>query len=160
MTGPEWVEEGKKRGEGSPEPDAFARDVSPLGDAELPVANLSAAEEAWLDSELRTALRPPDLPAGFADRVVAKAFPSVTGTNAGKRAKVLPFRSWRLVAGGTIAACLVAGFFGAADIHQHREREHAAAMANQQFETATRITDEALEHTREQLRRAGVDSLQ
>jgi hypothetical protein len=54
---------------------------------------------------------------------------------------------------GAVAALLAVGIFGGEKVHQRHQRE---ALATQQFETATRITDQALEHTREQLQRAGV----
>ncbi|MGI4830386.1 MAG: hypothetical protein ACRYFU_19620 [Janthinobacterium lividum] len=159
MTGPDWIENTEEAGEDSPGLGAGTTKSSLEIPAELEGLECTLAELAALESELGKAMRPVALPAGFTDRVVTEAFAASAATKI-KRAKVLPFRSWRLVAGGAIAACLVAGFFGAEDVHERREREHAAVIANQQFKTATRITDEALEHTREQLRRAGVESLQ
>ena len=174
MSGPEWMDEVKKTGEGHPEgeartPEALAlnsveldsleRDGVERDDREGDAADLTPTEQVTLEHALRGALRPVALPAGFADRVVASRFPMAVPAGAAGRAKVLPFRRWRAVASGAVAACLLAGFFGAEEVHQRRERVHAAA-ANQQFETATRITNQALEHTREQLRRAGVEPLQ
>ena len=104
-----------------------------------------------LEQELRQALAPVELPAGFADRVLAAA-----AVQPPKRARVLPFRNWRLATGGAIAAALLLGSFAAEDVRQHHQRARERAMANQQFETATHITDEALAHTRAQLERAGV----
>ena len=111
-----------------------------------------APEMAAFEAELTRALQPIEPPAGFAERVLAAA----QGAERPVRAKVLPFRSWRSVVGGAIAASLLAGSFVAEDLHQRQERARERSMATQQFETATRITDEALAHTREQLERAGV----
>ncbi len=60
------------------------------------------------------------------------------------------FAAWMTSA---VAAMLVVGVF--AGEHAYRRHEQTV-LATQQFETATRITDEALAHTREQLARAGV----
>jgi hypothetical protein len=54
---------------------------------------------------------------------------------------------------GALAAVVVVGVF--AGDHAYRQHERSV-QATQQFETATRITDQALEHTREQLARAGI----
>jgi len=62
-------------------------------------------------------------------------------------------RSWFGVAAFATAALLLIGVVGGERVHQRHLRE---AEATQQFETATRITDAALQHTREQLARAGV----
>jgi hypothetical protein len=72
----------------------------------------------------------------------------------GGRVFVMPKpRVWM---GGAIAAMLALGVFGAEQVHVRHERVVQAALAQQQFETAARITDQALEHAREQLARAGV----
>jgi hypothetical protein len=60
---------------------------------------------------------------------------------------------WMGGVGIGIAAALVLSVFVGEQVHVRHQREQAA---EQQFETATRITDRALEHTREQLQRAGV----
>jgi hypothetical protein len=55
--------------------------------------------------------------------------------------------------GTALAAMLLLIAFTGIQVHQrHERREHA----EQQFEEATRITDQTLEQTREQLQRAGV----
>lgn len=83
-----------------------------------------------------------------------------------KRESVLPWRKRRhkfafvvpgarMWVGGAVAAVLVLGVFGAELVHVRREREKAE-IATRQFEAATRITDQALRQTREQLARAGV----
>lgn len=66
---------------------------------------------------------------------------------------------WRRVAGGVLAASVLAGTFGVESARRHRAVSREArerVFANQQFEQATRITDAVLAHTREQLQRAGV----
>jgi hypothetical protein len=58
----------------------------------------------------------------------------------------------RVWATGAMAALLALVALGGEQWQQHRERE----LATQQFEAASRITDQALEHTRQQLERAGI----
>lgn len=55
---------------------------------------------------------------------------------------------------GAIAAVLAMGCFVGAHIHAEHERK---VQAQQQFETAERITDETLARTREQLQAQGID---
>jgi hypothetical protein len=55
--------------------------------------------------------------------------------------------------GGAIAAVLAMGCFAGAHIHTEHERR---VQAERQFEAAERITDQALEQTREQLRAQGI----
>ncbi len=131
---------------------------------------------AW-ERALREVLRPAELPMGFADRVVAAAAKTERGGNASWWRGWLRQRglgngsrhggaSWhgrwgQLAAGGAVAASLLAGSLLAGSkavegVHQRRERAAARVAANRQFALATRITDEALERTRTQLRRAGV----
>lgn len=59
-------------------------------------------------------------------------------------------RAWM---GGAIAAVLAMGCFAGAHMHTEHERR---VQAQQQFEAAERITDQALERTREQLRAQGI----
>ena len=110
------------------------------------------ALERVLAQTLRQPLR---LPGGFAERVAAAA----EGKPARQGGRTLPFalrwRTWQLVGGSAIAAALVAGVFAVEGVHGYRERTRRQAVATEQFETATRITDQALAHTREQLERAG-----
>lgn len=69
----------------------------------------------------------------------------------GGRVLMLPQqRSWL---GGAIAAVLALGVFVGSHSYQKHERR---VEAQRQFETAERITDQTLEHTREQLRAAGI----
>jgi hypothetical protein len=104
-----------------------------------------------LERELTRALRRVDAPEGFAERTMARI-----KTSRAPRGKVLmmPPRL-RVWGSGAIAAALVAGVFSAELMHVRHEREQAE-LAQRQFEAAMRITDQALEHTREQLERAGV----
>lgn len=63
-------------------------------------------------------------------------------------------RAWM---GGAIAAVLTLGCFVGARIHTDHERKvMAEQQAQQQFETAERITDQALARTREQLEQRGI----
>jgi len=55
--------------------------------------------------------------------------------------------------GSAIAAVLVLGCFVAERVHVERQK---AELAQQQFETAMRVTDHALDQTRVQLERAGL----
>jgi hypothetical protein len=57
--------------------------------------------------------------------------------------------------GGAIAAALVLAAVLGDTAYVHREHQRKA-QAQREFETATRITDQALAHTRRQLQRAGI----
>ena len=102
--------------------------------------------ERQLEHRLTRAMQHVDPPLGFADSVMARA------TTASRRnVLVMSPRAGAWIT-GAIAAMLALGVFTGERVHQRHERERA----NQEFETATRITDQALAHTREQLQRAGV----
>jgi hypothetical protein len=107
-----------------------------------------------LERELRQALRPVDPPAGFADRVIART--RTESAAQPKRARILMFpvlRS-RVWIGSAVAAMLLVGVVGE---QAHRmEQRRKAEEAQKQFETALQVTDRALEHTRQQLERAGI----
>jgi ABC-type uncharacterized transport system auxiliary subunit len=60
-------------------------------------------------------------------------------------------RAWM---GGAIAAVLAMGVFAGAHIHEQHERR---VVAQQQFETAERITDETLARTRAELEQRGIN---
>jgi hypothetical protein len=60
-------------------------------------------------------------------------------------------RAWM---GGAIAAVLAIGIFAGAHIHEQHERR---VVAQQQFETAERITDETLARTRAELEQRGIN---
>ena len=104
---------------------------------------------ADLERDLRAALQYVDPPKGFAERTMARARAS-----SAPRGKLLVMpqrlRTW---GSGAIAAALVAGFL----IGQQVQHRRQAQIAQQQFEAGMRITDHALEHTRQQLERAGVN---
>ena len=106
---------------------------------------------AEFERNLTEALRLVDPPEGFAERIMARALASEQ-----PRARILAMRpsvcAWM---SGAIAAALLAGVFVADEVHVRRQRERGE-LAQQQFEAGLRITDEALQHTREQLARAGV----
>jgi hypothetical protein len=120
-------------------------------------------EGAEFEAKLTQAMQRVDAPEGFAarimDRVAKPAEATATAAPTATTGKVIAFRSrvQRYAALG-LAAMLALGVFGLDQMHQRHER----AVATQQFETASRITDQALAHTRQQLARAGVslDSLE
>ena|SRR5579875_1909068 len=63
-------------------------------------------------------------------------------------------RAWM---SGAIAAVLAVGCFVGARLHTEHERKIVAQQeAQREFETAERITDQALERTREQLQQRGI----
>jgi hypothetical protein len=70
------------------------------------------------------------------------------------RLRIPQARAWM---GGAIAAVLAIGVFAGAHLHEQHEQHERQAMAQQQFETAERITDETLAHTREQLEQRGIN---
>jgi len=112
------------------------------------VPDLKLAE---FELQLARAMRRVDAPEGFAERVME--------TSASPAEKVIVMRPrsglWRMQAwaGGAIAAVLVLGMFGAEQLHQRREQ----AKADQQFAVAMQATDHALDQTRAQLQRAGLN---
>lgn len=67
--------------------------------------------------------------------------------------RVLAMPSMRGWMGGAIAAVLALGIFVGGRAHEQHERR---VQAEREFQTAERITDQTLEHTREQLERVGV----
>ncbi len=112
------------------------------------VPDLKLAE---FELQLARAMRRVDAPKGFADRIMersASSFEKVTVMR--PRSPLVRMQAW---AGGAIAAVLALGMFGAEQLHQHRER----AKANQQFDVAVQATDHALDQTRAQLQRAGLN---
>lgn len=116
-----------------------------------PTEELNDTGESFeeLERYLSQAMRRVDAPQGFADRVMERA-------KAPAKAKVLmmPLRT-RFWMGSAIAAALLVGAF--VGDQQYERRQHAKTEAAQkQFEAGMEITDRALDHTREQLERAGV----
>jgi hypothetical protein len=107
-------------------------------------------EGAEFERDLTQALRRVDAPDGFAGHVLAAA------ETTRHRAKVLamPARV-RVWASGAIAAALLVGVFVQREVRAHERREQAA-LAQQQFETALRITGDTLDDVRRQLQQAGV----
>ena len=125
---------------------------------------VGAGSESSLERELRAALSPLQLPAGFAQRVIAQAerlnseaeqLDRDSDRDKQSRAVVIPFRVWQVAGGAAVAAALVAGVLASSTARQHRDREHQKAVATRQFEAAMRITDHALAHTRDELERSG-----
>jgi hypothetical protein len=106
---------------------------------------------AELEQELTQALRRVDAPAGFAERTMARV--QLAGSPRGKLL-MMPARL-RVWGSGAIAAALVAGVFAGQQVHERHERQKAE-LAEQQFQTAMRITDQTLDTVRLQLAQAGV----
>jgi hypothetical protein len=112
------------------------------------------------DEELARMLPRVEAPLGFTAKVMALAVveaPISKGERSGAPrfvAKVLVFPKAPVWATGAIAAGLIVGAMAVGDVHVRHERQRAEAQ--RQFETATRITDRALERAREQMAKAGV----
>jgi len=118
-----------------------------------PTEELNDSGESFeeLERYLSQAMRRVDAPEGFADRVMER-----TKAAAPAKAKVLVMPSRpRLWVGSAIAAALLMGVF-AGDQQYDRHQREKAEVAQKQFEAGMQITDRALEHTRDQLERAGV----
>ena len=109
------------------------------------------------ERELTLALHRVAPPDGFAGRVLARLESAQTEPAVPVRAKVVMMTPRpRIWASGALAATLI----GAALIGQQvrvRHQRQQVAIAQQQFETAMRITDQTLEQTRQQLQQAGVE---
>jgi hypothetical protein len=105
------------------------------------------------EQELGRRMRRVDPPEGFAERLMERA---EAGAPVKARVLTMPrrmvFRAW---VGGAIAAMLVTGIFIGEQAHV-RSEERKQAAAQQQFETAMRATDHALDQTRASLQRAGL----
>jgi len=104
------------------------------------------------EEKLGRALERVDAPAGFADRVMERVEAEPAA------AKVLPMSTrmrgrMRMYAAAAMVLMSVAVGQRAYEERQERKRE----QAEQQFEKAMMVTDRALEHTREQLARAGLN---
>ena len=103
------------------------------------------------DVRLRTAMQRVDAPDTLLRSIMAAVEPEKKPTWRER------LQSWalpqpRVWATGAMAALLALVAFGGEQWQHHRERE----VATQQFETATRITDRALDHARQQIEQAGV----
>lgn len=105
------------------------------------------------EERLTRELQRVDAPEGFALRVL-----DLAAKQTPVRARVLTMPVWlarpNAWAGGAIAAALVLGCFAAERIHV-RQQQVKVEMAQQQFDTAMRVTDRALDQTRAHLERAG-----
>jgi hypothetical protein len=101
--------------------------------------------------ELTRAMRCVEAPTGFAEDVMARAERKPVRS----KLLVMPVRPRRVWATGAVAALIVMGALQGERVHQRREQARTARV-EQQFETAMRITDQALAQTRGQLKRAGV----
>jgi hypothetical protein len=108
-----------------------------------------------LERELTQALLHVSPPDGFAQRMMARIQPPGQPLTAINRAKALPMRRSRLWASGALAATLLAAAFFTQQTHA-RHQQQKAERAQQQFEAGIRITDNTLEHVRQQLQQAGV----
>ena len=105
------------------------------------------------EQDLARSLRRVDAPAGLLDRILLAAEAGQpVAKPASARSRILMFPSHRSWIGGALAACLVMGVLGGERMHQERQR----AAAQQQFDTATQITNRALEQARQQVQRAGI----
>jgi type VI protein secretion system component VasK len=105
------------------------------------------------EKDLTQAMQRVDAPEGFAARLLERA---ATGEKQDRRMLVTPRRRWWWSGSGiAVAAGLVAGMFVVQQVHVRHEREQAA-VAQQQFETAMRVTDHALDRTRARLERSGI----
>lgn len=102
------------------------------------------------EQQLTRAMRRVEPPAHLAGTVMQRAAGEIRPP---ARVVAVPSR-WRTLqmwAAGAVAAMVIAGA-GVQHVHRRRER----AEATRQFEVATQIEQQALEHTREQIERAGV----
>jgi hypothetical protein len=105
------------------------------------------------EKDLTQAMQRLDAPEGFAARLMERAAAESVDQ---RRLIVTPRRRWWWSGSGiAVAAGLVAGMFVAQQVHVRHEREQAA-VAQQQFETAMRVTDHALDRTRARLERSGI----
>jgi hypothetical protein len=126
-----------------------------------PKAEGNAMDE--FEKQLTRALRPVNAPETLARFLAVAAEAEERRQKSGKwwlwwkpagggRLLVLP-RTWAMpMAGSALAAVLVLGVVVGEHVHRQQER----TRATQEFETSMRITNEALEQTRQQLAVAGV----
>jgi hypothetical protein len=105
------------------------------------------------EKDLSHAMQRVDAPKGFAARLLERA---AAESSDHRKLVVTPRRQWWWSGSGiAVAAGLVAGMFVVQQVHVRHEREQAA-VAQQQFETAMRVTDRALDRTRARLERSGI----
>jgi hypothetical protein len=103
------------------------------------------------DVRLRTAMQRVEAPDTLLRSVMA-AVQSEQKPTWRERFQLFVMPRTRAWATGAMAALLALVALGGEQWQQHRERE----LATQQFEAASRITDKAMEHTRQQLQSAGI----
>jgi hypothetical protein len=118
-----------------------------------PTDELNDSGESFeeLERYLYQAMRRVDAPEGFADRVMDRAKAAAPA-----KPKVLMMPSiQRMWVGSAIAAALLMGAFVGDQAHERHQRAKAEVV-QKQFDAGMEITDRALEHTRDQLERAGV----
>jgi hypothetical protein len=113
------------------------------------VRNFGAVQDEF-DVELTRRMRRVDPPEGFAERLMERAETLPSKVVVMRKRPV--FRIW---AGSAIAAALAMGVFVGEQAHI-RSQQRQAEVARQQFETAMRVTDHALDQTRASLQRAGL----
>ncbi len=101
---------------------------------------------------LRQQLRPVAEPRGFAERILAR---DESDTVVPAKVIVMPSRRRVWTSGAVAAAVLVGGLL--TQQVEVRHQRHQADLAQQQFDSAIRITGETLDDTRQQLRDAGVE---
>jgi hypothetical protein len=103
------------------------------------------------EAALIRAMRPVAVSPELTAKLMAIADAPAVAPKAGKLVVMRP--KAKVWFSGAIAAALVAGVFVAQDVHERREQR---AMANQQFALSVQIEEKAMEHTRQQLEKAGV----
>ena len=102
------------------------------------------------DEVLAKALKRVNAPEGFAASVMERAV--VPAKPKGRLLMMPRVQAWM---GGAIAAALVMGALITARVHVVHQQEQAA-LTERQFETAMRVTNQALNQTQAQLQRAGL----
>jgi hypothetical protein len=115
---------------------------------EFETKQIELGQQKAFEQKLTQTLRRVDAPEGFAARMIARA----EAESVSSKVIVMVPRRRVWMSGAAAAALLVAAFAG----QQEYQRHERATLATQQFETATRITEQTLERTREKLARAGV----
>ena len=107
------------------------------------------------ERQLSRAMKRVNAPETMAKFVMLAAEAEQRRMSPGPKAKtrILAFPKPPMWLSGAIAAVLVLGIFVGAQVHQRAQEQ----KARQQFETAIRVTDHALDQTRAQLERAGLN---
>jgi hypothetical protein len=119
---------------------------------------MSEFEEKAFEAQLQRAMQrvdaPPELMAFLQKAAAVKREQQLPWLARQHRWAFVTPAAWRGLAGSLVAAALVLGVSVDA-LHVHRQ--HERTEATRQFELAQQIEQQALSHTREQLREAGVD---